>query len=364
MNNTHKDTSAMQNLNFNMDALVEFMRGLLETPSPTGYHHEAIAYTRQAFEDLGIDDMTISETNKGALLMTWRGESDENPVGLTAHLDTLGFMVKEIKGDGGLKLTNLGGINWSGAEFENCTVRTHDDRRYRGTVILTNPSTHVNRKASTQDRNADTMEVRLDARVNNREDVRNLGIEVGDFVFLDVRYEETDTGFIRSRFLDDKASVACIYGALMALRDANLRPAYDTAILIANYEEVGHGGASGFPKSIRELVAIDMGAIGQGQNGDEFSCSICVKDGGGPYHFDMNNKLRRLAEDNEIPHKVDIYVYYSSDGTSFWRAGGDAKVGLIGPGVASSHGYERTHRDALDASTRLITVYLLDGQEA
>lgn len=347
-----------------LNELVVFMRRLLETPSPTGYHQEAIDLTRKAFEDLNIPDLSICQTRKGALVMTWKGESDAHPLGITAHLDTLGFMVKDIKSDGGLRLTNLGGINWAGAEFENCTLRTHDDRRYRGTIILTDPSTHVNRKAATQERNGDTMELRLDARVASRQDVRDLGIEVGDFVFLDVRYEEIDTGFIRSRFLDDKAGVACIYGALMALRDAGLRPAYDTHILIANYEEVGHGGSAGFPGNLAELLAIDMGAIGQGQNGDEFSCSICVKDGGGPYHFDMNNKLRRLAGEHAIPHKVDIYVYYASDGTAFWRAGGDAKVGLVGPGVASSHGYERTHREALEASARLIAHYLRDAQPA
>jgi putative aminopeptidase FrvX len=191
-----------------------------------------------------------------------------------------------------------------------------------------------------------------------------LGIGVGDFVFLDPRIEVTDTGFIRSRFLDDKASVACIWGAMKAMHAAGQRPAYDTYILIANYEEVGHGGSAGFPPNLRELVAVDMAAIGDGQASDEFSASICVKDAGGPYHFDMNNKLRRLAEAHDIAYNVDIYVFYSSDGTAFWRAGGDAKVGLIGPGVASSHGYERMHQDALLHSANLIAQYLLDTELA
>lgn len=350
----------MTELVFDAGEMTEFLVDLLNTPSPTGYHREAIAYCRQAFEALNFAEMTISETRKGALLLHIKGERDDAPVGLTAHADTLGFMVKEIKSNGSLKLTNIGGINWSGAEFENCTIRTHDDKRYRGTVILTDPSTHVNRGAHKKERSENTMEVRIDARTRNRHETEALGIGVGDFIFLDPRVEVTETGFIRSRFLDDKASVACIYGALVAMKNAAVIPTQDTVVLIANYEEVGHGGAAGFPSNLAELLTIDMGALGNGQQGDEYSVSICVKDSGGPYHFDMNNKLRHLAETYDIAYQVDIYPYYSSDGTAYWRAGGEARVGLIGPGVASSHGYERTHQDSLQHSAHLIARYLLE----
>jgi putative aminopeptidase FrvX len=313
------------------------------------------------FTELDFPNTTITETGKGALLLHIGGERHDAPVGVTAHADTLGFMVKEIKSNGSLKLSNIGGINWSGAEFENCTVRTHADQRYRGTVILSDPSTHVNRHAHKSERTEDTMEIRLDARTTSRRETEALGIGVGDFIFLDPRVEVTDTGFIRSRFLDDKASVACIYGALAAMQAAGVIPVQDTYVLISNYEEVGHGGSAGFPPNLAELLTIDMGALGNGQAGDEFSVSICVKDSGGPYHFEMNNKLRRLAEAYQIAYKVDIYPFYSSDGTAYWRAGGDARVGLIGPGVASSHGYERTHQEGLQHSAHLIARYLLDA---
>jgi putative aminopeptidase FrvX len=351
----------MTNLSFDIEIMTEFLVDLLEKPSPTGYHREAIAFCQDAFEKLAFPNTTITETSKGALMIHVKGQKNDAPVGLTAHADTLGFMVKEIKGNGSLKLTNLGGINWSGAEFENCTIRTHDDRRYRGTVILSNPSTHTNRDAGKSDRNADTMEVRIDARTSSKQETEELGIRVGDFIFFDPRIEVTDTGFIRSRFLDDKASVATIYGALLAMKAANVIPVQDTYILISNYEEVGHGGSAGFPDNLAELLTVDMAALGDGQTGDEYSVSICVKDGGGPYHFDMNNKLRRLCENFDVQYAVDIYLYYSSDGTAYWRAGGGAKVGLIGPGVASSHGYERMHKDSLHHSAHLIARYLLDG---
>lgn len=348
---------------FNIDAAVEFLVGLLNIPSPTGYYVEAIEYSRKAFEALNIPNLQVSTTGKGALLLTLPGASSAAPRGLTAHVDTLGLMVKEIKSNGRLKTTMIGGFMWQAVEFEGVTVRTHDNRRYRGTMLPANPSTHVNRDVATTPRNEHTMEVRLDAKVFNANDVRALGIEVGDFIFLDARVEVTDTGFIRSRHLDDKICVACIYAALQGLRDAGLQPAQDTYILIANYEEVGHGGAAGFPPNLAELVAVDMAAMGDGQNSDEYSVTICVKDSSGPYHFLMNNKLRRIATEFNIPAKIDIYPYYGSDGSAYWRAGGDARVGLVGPGVDASHAYERAHRDGMEHTAHLLARYLLDNQE-
>ncbi len=349
-------------IKININSVVEFLVKLLNTPSPTGYHAEVIPLAQQTFAALNLPDMTLEVTRKGALVLRWKGAASNAPRGMTAHVDTLGLMVKEVKGDGRLKTTLLGGFMYNAVEFEGVTVRTHDNRRYRGTLLPSNPSTHVNRGVASAERNADLMEVRLDVRTNSAAETAALGIGVGDFIFLDPRVEVTDTGFIRSRHLDDKAGVACIYGALLALKDAGVKPAQDTVFLIANYEEVGHGGAHGLPLDLAEVLAVDMGALGDGQAGDEFSASICVKDSSGPYHFEMNNKLRRLAETFKIAHKVDIYPYYASDGSAYWFAGGAARVGLVGPGVDASHAYERTHRDALDATAHLLARYLLDGE--
>jgi putative aminopeptidase FrvX len=352
----------MTKLTIDLETMTDFLVGLLNTPSPTGYYVEAIDYVRGAFEALEIADMEVTTTTKGALLALWRGTSGDAPRGLTAHIDTLGLMVKEVKGSGRLKTSMIGGYMWTAVEFEGVTVRTHDNQRYRGTMLPSNPSVHVNAKIRDASRDGDLMEVRLDAKVSSSDETRELGIGVGDFIFLDPRVEVTETGFIRSRHLDDKAGVAVIYGALLALKNAGLQPAQDTAILIANYEEVGHGGSAGLPDNLEELLAIDMGAIGDGQASDEFSASICVKDSGGPYHFEMNNKLRRLAETFDIDHNVDIYPYYGSDGTAYWRSGGRARVGLVGPGVDASHAYERTHKDSLEHTAHLIGQYLLDEQ--
>lgn len=349
----------MTALNFHQDETLNFLVQLLETPSPTGYHPEAIAFVQNAFEklDMGLE---ISITRKGALLAKLPGKNSDAPVALTAHIDTLGLMVREIKSDGRLTVSRLGGLLMGGAETENVTVRTYTDQRIRGTLLPINTSVHVNRDIHISERSERTMEIRLDAKTNSKQDTLNLGVNVGDFIFLDPRVEVTDAGFIKSRFLDDKAGVAAIYSALLALKHAGITPPQDVYILIANYEEVGHGGAASIPAGVVELLTIDMGAIGNEQNSDEYSVSICTKDGGGPYHFEMVNKLRRLAEAHDIPFKLDIYVSYSSDGTAFWRAGGDAKVGLAGPGIAASHSYERTHTESIIHSAHLIARYMLD----
>lgn len=346
----------------NTDHMVDFLVKLLNIPSPTGYYHEAMDFVREQFA--ALDMLEIWQTRKCALVAKLAGESSENPVGLTAHIDTLGLLVREIKSDGRLKVNKIGGLLLPGVENEGVTVRTFEDKRIRGTIVPVNTSVHVNANISTAVRDENSMEVRLDERVTSRADVDELGIGVGDFIFIDPRVEVTDTGFIKSRFLDNKAGIACIYGALVALKEAGLKPAQDTYILIANYEEVGHGGAVGFPDGLVEMLCIDMGALGEGQNGDEYSVSICVKDGGGPYHFEMNNKVRQLCIEHTIPHKVDIYLYYSSDGTAYWRAGNDARVGLVGPGIAASHSYERTHKASLLHSAHLITRYMLTEAEA
>jgi putative aminopeptidase FrvX len=202
------------------------------------------------------------------------------------------------------------------------------------------------------------MEVRLDAHTTSEDETRLLGIQVGDFVAFDPRIETTH-GFVRSRFLDDKAGVACILAAVQALHDAGLRPSQTTYLHISNYEEVGHGAAAGIPAAVSELVTVDMAAVGDGQTSDEFHSTICVKDSGGPYHHELSTRLRQLAEQHGIPHKVDIYPYYGSDGEAFWRAGGDVAVALIGPGVDASHNYERTHTEALVATAYWLAAYLL-----
>jgi putative aminopeptidase FrvX len=203
------------------------------------------------------------------------------------------------------------------------------------------------------------MEVRLDARVSNADEVRALGVQVGDFVAFDPRVEAGPAGFIRSRHLDDKACVAILLAAAKAVVEAGLQPAQRLTLHISNYEEVGHGGASGFPPDLAELLTLDMAAVGEGQNSDEFSAGICVKDSGGPYHLAMRRKLLQLAADAGIPHKLDIYPYYGSDGEALWRAGGDVQVGLVGPGVDASHSYERTHRDSLEHTARLVAEYIV-----
>jgi putative aminopeptidase FrvX len=244
-------------------------------------------------------------------------------------------------------------------ETEGCRVHTGKGENIRGSLLVNAASAHVyGVKALETKRDEDGMEIRLDARVSNADEVRNLGIQVGDFVSFDPRVELTN-GFVRSRFLDDKACVAAIAAAIKSLADSGKAPAQTTYFHISNYEEVGHGASAGIPADVHELVTVDMAAVGEGQESDEFHATICVKDSGGPYHHGLSNKLRELADQYEIPYKVDIYPYYGSDGEAFWRAGGDVAVALIGPGVDASHNYERTHTEALVATTNWILAYLL-----
>ncbi|MFN2196117.1 MAG: M20/M25/M40 family metallo-hydrolase, partial [Anaerolineales bacterium] len=256
------------------------------------------------------------------------------------------------------KLTKIGGYAWNTVEGEGCTVFS-DRGQVRGTLLLETASSHVfGGKVASTTRDDENMEVRLDLRTTTDEETRALGVEVGDFVTFDPRVE-VNNGFIRSRHLDDKACVANLVAAVEALAAAGKKPAQTTYLHISNYEEVGHGAAAGIPPEVVELVTVDMAAVGEGQNSDEFHATLCVKDSGGPYHYGLSQKLKQQAQLHSIPHKVDVYPFYGSDGEAFWRAGGDLAVALIGPGVDASHNYERTHMEALVATTQWILAYLL-----
>ncbi len=340
--------------------MLAFLTDLLNIPSPTGYTEQAVAFVEDYLRRYPFLEMR--RTRKGGLLAVWEGRQSGAPRAVTAHVDTLGAMVKEIKSNGRLRLTRIGGFAWNTVEGEACTVFASGGEPVRGALLLAKASAHVYGSEVTDTKRSDaSMEVRLDARTTSAKETRSLGIRVGDFVAFDPRVE-IHNGFVRSRHLDDKACVANIVAAIESMAAAGVQPSRTTYFLFSNYEEVGHGAAAGLPPDTAELLTLDMAAVGEGQTSDEFHATLCVKDSGGPYHYGFSQKLRRLAERHAIPYKVDIYPYYGSDGEAAWRAGLDAPVALIGPGVDASHNYERTHTDSLLAVTRWLAAYLLSEE--
>jgi putative aminopeptidase FrvX len=351
----------MAEFKIDMDYLIDHLVRLLRTPSPTGNTGAAIALMEGAFVALGL---RTERTNKGALIAFLPGRSSARPRALSGHVDTLGAMVAEIKEHGRLKLTQLGGYLWQTVEGEYCTIETASGRTHTGTVLAHKTAVHTYGRAglARSRHTAEDVEVRLDERTTSKKETRKLGIEVGDFVSFDPRTSVTENGFVKSRHLDDKAGVAIMLATAKALVDAERQPAEDTCFYISPYEEVGHGAASGIPGSVRELLVVDMGALGDGQNSDEYSVSICAKDSTGPYDLGMRRRLVALCQEHDIPYKVDVYPHYGSDGSAALRAGADLVVGLIGPGVDASHAFERTHIDSLLYTARLAVVYLLESE--
>jgi putative aminopeptidase FrvX len=337
--------------------MVDFLVRLLDAPSPTGDTARAMTVVQYAFQSF---PMAMELTPKGVLAGTWTGEETSAPRALTAHVDTLGAMVREIKSNGRLRVSQLGGWVWTSVEGEGVTIFTGDGHTYRGSFLPTTASVHAHTRKQRDATKDDTnMEIRIDERTTSAKETRALGIQVGDFVAFDPRVEISEAGFIRSRHLDDKASIATIYGALDALMRAGLIPKQTTTIHISNYEEVGHGAATGLPDDLVDLITVDMAVVAPKQESDEFSVTICAKDSSGPYHLALRRELEELAKQEKIDYRVDVYPFYGSDGAAYWRAGGNVRVGLIGPGVDASHHYERTHRDSLEQTARLIAAYLL-----
>ena len=353
------DTSARPDID--LDALVRDLLALLDVPSPAGFTEEAVAWIEAALDELGVDH---AQTAKGALLWTVPG-GDAPARSVACHVDTLGAVVARIKDDGRLRLSRIGGYDWSTVEGAECRLTTHAGRQLTGTVVNVKQSTHVHGPSLRELRRDDAaMELRLDELATSADEVRALGVAVGDPVVFLSQPTRTESGFVKGRHLDDKAAVAICLAVTRALVGAGLRPPGDLHVFVSNYEEVGHGAATGIPDVTQELLCIDMAAVGTGQASREDAVTLCVKDSSGPYDARMNRALRDLADREGIELVTDVYPHYASDASAAWRAGGDWRAALIGPGVDASHAYERTHERALDATARLTLAWALEPRGA
>ena len=328
---------------------------LLAVDSPSGFTHHAAAWVKDAFEKLGF---AAAITVKGGVLVDLGGKKATDGLLLEAHADTLGCMVAAIKGNGRLKLTNLGGMNANNAEAENVRVYTRGGNIYEGTCQLSNASVHVNGDYSSAKRGWDTVEIVLDEDVSSAADTRKLGIEVGDIVCFDPRTRRTESGYLKSRFLDDKLSVGILLGFAKYLADNHIVPERKTYAHVTVYEEVGHGGSASVPAGITEAISVDMGCVGDGLQCTEKQVSICAKDSGGPYSYEVVGKLIDAAKKTEADYAVDVYPFYGSDVEATLRSGVDIRHGLIGAGVYASHGYERSHIDGVYNTLKVICGYL------
>ncbi|OZT14444.1 peptidase M42 [Priestia aryabhattai] len=338
-----------------MSETLQLIKHLVSIPSPSGNTARVISYVEDFLDAIQVES---TRTYKGGLLVTLKGKNDNKHRFLTAHVDTLGAMVKEIKPNGRLKLDLIGGFRYNSIEGEYCEVETSSGEVYTGTILMHQTSVHVYKDAGTAERNQANMEVRLDEKVSTKEEVEKLGIEVGDFVSFDPRVTITKSGFIKSRHLDDKASVAILLQLIKQINEENIVLPYTTHFLISNNEEIGYGGNSNISPKTVEYLAVDMGAMGDGQSTDEYTVSICAKDSSGPYHYGLRKHLVELAKAYAVPYQVDIYPFYGSDASAAMRAGHDLIHGLIGPGIDSSHAFERTHQDSLEATSRLLWQYV------
>ncbi|WP_252247154.1 M42 family metallopeptidase [Clostridium sp. ZBS4] len=341
-------------MNINKEYILKTAKEILEFNSPTGFCFDIMKKIEEIAKSFGYKFET---TRKGCGIITVKGQSDEEVIGLSAHVDTLGAMVRSITSDGKLKFTLLGGPIVPTLDGEYCIIRNREGKLYSGTFLSTSPAAHVFEDSSSKTREPKNMEIRIDEVVKSKEDVEKLGICAGDFVFIDPKTTITESGFIKSRFIDDKGSVSCLMGLLELFNREKITPKFTTKIFISVYEEVGHG-SSYIPKDITEMIAVDMGCIGDDLNCTEYDVSICAKDSGGPYDYNMTTKLVNLAKENHINYAVDIYPMYGSDVGAALRGGNDIRGALIGPGVHASHGMERTHYNAFENTIKLLHLYL------
>lgn len=332
--------------------LLSLIDKVFKIDSPSGYTSNIISFLEEECKKFNYQ---FEKTKKGNLIVTIKGKSDY-VTGLSAHVDTLGLMVRSIKSDGCLTFTKIGGPILPTFDGEYCKVITRDGKVFTGTVLSNYPAVHVFSEASKAERNEETMHIRLDEITSSKENTLALGINTGDFICIDPKTTITEKGFVKSRFLDDKISVCILFTLLKYYHDQNIKPQNTIKIIISTYEEVGHG-ASYIPY-VDELISVDMGCIGKDLNCTEYDVSICCKDSSGPYDFELTNALITKAKENNISYAIDVYPYYSSDVSAALRGGANIKGALIGPGVCASHGMERTHLLGITSTFELLINYL------
>ena len=335
--------------------ILEETAALLAIDSPSGMTQAAAEHVMARFEALGF---ACERTRKDGVIVHFGGEDKADGLLLEAHMDTLGGMVCQIKPSGRLKITNIGGLNANNVETENCRVVTRSGAVIEGTAQLCNASIHVNGNYNDEKRTFDTIEIVLDEDVKTADDVKKLGVRNGDYVCFDPRARVTGSGYIKSRFLDDKLSVGILLGFAKYLRDEHITPARSVWVHVTSFEEVGHGGSASVPQGVTEAISVDMGCVGEGLECTERMVSICAKDSGGPYSRDVVNGLVAAAERMGAPYAIDIYPHYGSDVEATLSAGHDIRHGLIGSGVYASHGYERSHKDGVLATLKVLAGYL------
>lgn len=342
----------MENNYFDLKILEE----ILNIPSPTGYTKYMLNYLQKTLNDMNIE---YKISNKGALLATIKGKDSNKSITFSSHIDTLGALVSNIKSNSRLSINQIGGYMINSVEGENVIIHTRNGKKYEGTLQTIKPSIHIyGNNAKNLKRDCKNYEIVIDEIVDKPQDIYNLGIDVGDIVSFDTRVKITKSGFIKSRYLDDKASVSAILDVIRYIKLNNIKPKCDINFLFSNYEEVGHGASSFIPDNTIEFIAVDMGCPGENQNSSEYDVCICTKDSNGPYDYELINKLVDVCKKNNINYKLDIYPNYGSDATAALKSGMDAKFALIGPGIFASHGYERTHISSIIETKKLIINYI------
>lgn len=337
--------------------LEELTKTLINTDSPVSYYEEIHPLMEQLAKRFGY---TITYDRKRTAYIHVPGEDGRKTVCVGAHLDTIGLMVRHICADGTLALRNLGGINYNNIDGECVRVHTRDGRVYTGLLACTSHSTHVFDDARSAVREEGNMMVVLDELVHSAEDVRKLGIEHGDIIAIEPNYHFTKSGFIKSRFIDDKAAVAAVFAVLKDLKDSGQKPHYNTIFAFPLYEEIGHGGAY-LPAEVSEYVALDIGLIGPDHSGSETKVSICAKDNYTPYDRALTSKLIALAKEHDISYSVDVFYHYGTDASAAIRAGNNVYAAAFGMGCFASHGMERCHISAVTETAKLLYAYLLSA---
>ncbi|MBQ9543548.1 MAG: peptidase M42 [Clostridia bacterium] len=336
--------------------LVDCFKDIVSVPSPLGYGKMLDPVLDRYAERFGKKTF---RDRRGTPYVLLEGEDPSKTVLVGAHSDTIGLVVRRIDTDGKLRVRALGGIVYSSLEGETVYIINREGKIFSGLMSCQKHSTHSFSGMAKEPRDEDTMLINIDERVSTKEEVLALGIRPGDPVSAEPHAVLTPSGFLKSRYIDDKAAVACVFTMLKYLCENSLKPKYNTLLAFPYCEENGLGGAY-VPPEVSEYVAVDIIPTGPDTDCTEFTTAVCASDIIGPYDYDLTSRLLAYAEKAGCECTVELAKIYSTDAAAAMRSGNDLVGAAFGMPVFGSHGMERTHVDGLKNTVNLLLAYVLD----
>lgn len=339
----------------NLERFKSTLLDLLAIPSPCGFTDEIVRYVSRCLDDIGVD---YQITRRGTIRAVLEGNGDAPARALVTHMDTIGAMVRGIGDNGRLRVAPIG--HWSSRFAEGTRVTVFSEKSAHRGCFLPTVNWGTSRDAGVEQVPVDWdhIELRLEESVFDADDVRALGIEIGDFIALESHPEVLENGYVVGRNLDNKAGTAAVIELLRKLVESGDPLPQNTYVIFTVTETIGAGMGRAVLPDVSELVTVDFASTRSTEKSPFKRVTLASGDASGPYDYHLTAHLRRIAEHFDVPYQQRHLKAFHSDAASALIAGHDVRTAVLAYAGDASHSVERTHVDSLVNIVRMLQFYV------